>query len=198
MQVKNKEYGINIIKILWSVLLGVGIVYANSLSFDKTLSLQGITFHVTTIGEASLRQLSIIPSGLSGVNDSIHQEIDGEVVDAEVADLNQDGFPEIYIYIASSGSGSYGSLVAYSSNGNKSMTAIYLPELTDDKKNSIGYMGHDMFFIIDNKLSRRFPIYKDEDSNVHASGGMRQLSYALHSGEAGWVLKLLHSTELKK
>ncbi len=48
-------------KIVWSLLLGVGIVYANALSFDKTLSLKGITFHVTTTGEGSLRQLSIVP-----------------------------------------------------------------------------------------------------------------------------------------
>ncbi len=89
------------------------------------------------------------------MNDSIHQEIDGEVVDAEVADLNQDGFPEIYVYTASAVSGSYGSLVAYGSNANKSMTAIYLPELSDDKKNSIGYMGHDIFSIIEPKLCNR-------------------------------------------
>lgn len=61
MQVKNKGYSMKTTKIVWSLLLGVGIVYANALSFDKTLSLKGITFHVTTTGEGSLRQLSIVP-----------------------------------------------------------------------------------------------------------------------------------------
>ena len=166
-------------------------------SFEKTLTLQGITFDVHTTGEGSLRQLTITPHGLAGVNEVITKEIEGSVVGAEVADLNRDGFPEIYVYVASVGSGSYGSLVAYSSNSNKSMTAIYLPELSDDKKNSVGYMGHDEFSVIESSLGRRFPVYNKEDSNANPTGGMRQLSYKLSAGEAGWVLKLVHSAELK-
>ncbi len=169
-----------------------------SYSFDKALSLQGIRFHMMTTGEGSVRQLSIVTTGFSRVNDAVHQEIEGQVVGAQVADLNRDGSPEIYIYVSSAGSGSYGSLVAYSSNNNKSMSAIYLPELSDDKNNSIGYMGHDEFSVTKSSLDRRFPVYKKGDSNANPTGGMRQLTYTLHSGEAGWVLKLVHSTELKQ
>jgi hypothetical protein len=168
---------------------------STSNGFDKVLKLEGITFHVQATNEGSLNQLTITPSGLSIVNDVIKQEIDGSVTGAEVADINADGSPEIYVYINSAGSGSYGSLVAYASNNKKSLTGIYLPPLEDDKKNSVGYMGHDEFTVIESSFARRFPIYKKEDSNANPTGGMRQLQYKLVPGEATWKLKLVNSTE---
>jgi hypothetical protein len=57
-------------------------------------------------------------------------------------------------------------------------------------------MGHDTFSIVENRLQRKFPIYKQGDTNAHASGKLRQLQYKLHAGEAGWQLKLTGSTSL--
>jgi len=168
---------------------------SSSNGFDKVLKLEGITFHVQATNEGSLNQLTITPSGLSIVNDVIKEEIDGSVTGAEVADINADGSPEIYVYVNSAGSGSYGSLIAYSSNNKKSLTGIYMLPLEDDKKNSVGYMGHDEFAVVESSFARRFPIYKKEDSNAKPTGGMRQLQYKLVPGEATWKLKLVHSTE---
>ncbi len=166
---------------------------SSSNGFDKVLKLQGISFHVQATNDSSLNQLTITPSGLSIVNDVIKQEIDGSVTGAEVADINNDGSPEIYVYVNSAGSGSYGSLVAYSSNNKKSLTGIYMPPLEDDKKNSAGYMGHDEFAVVESSFARRFPIYKKEDSNAKPTGGTRQLQYKLVPGEATWQLKLVNS-----
>ena len=163
-------------------------------SFDKVLKLQGITFHVEATNEGSLNQLTITPSGLEIVNRVMKQEIDGSVTGADVADINADGSPEIYVYVNSAGSGSYGSLVAYSANNNKSLSGIYLAPLEDDKKNSVGYMGHDEFTIIENSFGRRFPVYNEGDANCCPKGGTRQLQYKLVPGEATWQLKLVKST----
>ena len=163
--------------------------------FDKVLTLQGITFHVVATNEGSLNQLTITPSGLEIDNRVIKQEIDGMVTGAEVADINADGSPEIYVYVNSAGSGAYGTLVAYSANNKKSLSGIYLSPLEDDKKNSVGYMGHDEFTIIENSFARRFPIYKKDDANCCPKGGMRQLQYKLVPGEATWQLKLVKSSD---
>ena len=168
---------------------------AKAKGFDKVLKLQGITFHVQATNEGSLNKLTITPSGLEIVNDVIKQEIDGSVTGAEIADINADGSPEIYVYVNSAGSGSYGSLVAYSANNKKSLSGIYLAPLEDDKKNAVGYMGHDEFAVVESSFARRFPIYKKEDSNANPTGGMRQLQYKLVPGEATWQLKLVNSTE---
>ncbi len=162
--------------------------------FDKTLNLNTIGFHVTCPNESSLNNLTIVPSGLSIDNSMIITEIDGTVSGAEVDDLNGDGFPEIYVYINSAGSGSYGSLVAYSSNHNKTISPIYLPPIEEDKLNSKGYMGHDEFTVMEGNLSRRFPIYNKDDSNANPTGGTRQLSYKLVAGEATWTLQVIRNT----
>ena len=167
--------------------------HSMSNSFNKILTLQGITFHVQATNEGSLNQLTITPSGLEGSNKVITQEIDGSVTGVEVGDLNTDGSPEIYVYINSAGSGAYGSLVAYSANNKKSLSEIYLPPLEDDKKNTIGYMGHDEFSIVEYTFARRFSIYNEGDANCCPKGGTRQLQYKLISGEAGWELKLFKS-----
>lgn len=157
--------------------------------FDQTLELQGVTFRVTSANAGSINRLSIEPKGLKGDNAVIEQEIDGTVTMAEVADLDADGSPEVYVYVTSAGSGSYGSLAAYAANKGRSLTAIFLPPLTDDPKASKGYLGHDEFRVVENTLVRRFPVYRDGDTNAKPTGGTRQVQYKLKAGEAGWVLR---------
>jgi hypothetical protein len=139
--------------------------------------------------------LKISPAGLTEDNTPADTEIEGSVRDAEIGDLDGNGFPEVYVYVTSAGSGSYGSLVAYAVNNGKSMTPIYLPPITEDAKASKGYMGHDEFAVLENVLGRRFPVYKEGDANSEPSGKTRQLQYKLTPGEAGWVLQLTDITE---
>jgi len=87
--------------------------------FDKVLNLQGIVFHVTCPNDSSLSDVTIVAKGLD-VDTSITQTgVDGTVTGAEVADLNRDGSPEIYVYVTSVGSGSYGSRHHVVGNGMK-------------------------------------------------------------------------------
>jgi hypothetical protein len=159
-------------------------------AFDRTLELQGITFHITSTATGSLNRLTIAPSGLEIVNTPIVREIDGVVTAAEVSDIDANGSPEVWVFVTSAGSGSYGSVVAYSANRRKSLSEIYLPPVTENPKASQGYMGHDEFQIVGNRLVQRFPVYKDGDSNAAPTGAMRQLEYRLVAGEAAWNLVL--------
>jgi hypothetical protein len=162
---------------------------SSAAGFDQKLELQGITFHVTCPNDRSAPTVTITPSGLAIDNSAMKQEAEGHVVLAEVADLNVDGSPEIYVYVQSAGSGSYASLVAYSANKKKSLSQIYLPPITDDPKASKGYMGHDEFRVVESTLVRRFPVYRDGDTNAKPTGGTRQIQYKLAAGEAGWLLR---------
>jgi hypothetical protein len=158
--------------------------------FDQTLTLQGIGFHVRSANSGSINELTITPSGLAIKNDVIVRSIDGQITRAEVADLDADGSPEVYIVVRSAGSGSYGTLVAYSANKRKSLSEIHLPPVSDDAKAARGYMGHDDFAVVEGTLVRRFPVYKETDTNAAPSGGVRQMQYKLRPGEATWQLKL--------
>jgi hypothetical protein len=157
--------------------------------FDRMLTEQGVTFHVTSPNAGSINTLRIQPSGLKADNALIERQIEGTVTGAEVADLDVDGSPELYVYVTSAGSGSHGSLVAYAANKGKSLSEIYLPPMEEDKAAAQGYMGHDEFAVVESTLVRRFPVYKDGDTNVKPTGGTRQIQYKLKAGEAGWVLR---------
>lgn len=162
----------------------------NPQPFDAKLALAGIRFHITCTNEGSINQLQIIPSGLKIDNTPIRREIDGSCTGAEVSDLNADGSPEVYVYINSAGSGSYGTLVAFSANRRQSLSEIFLPPLEQNPQAAGGYMGHDEFAVMEGILARRFPVYRESDTQGKPSGGMRQMQYKLLPGEASWQLKL--------
>ncbi|MEN9535295.1 MAG: hypothetical protein RLY69_95 [Verrucomicrobiota bacterium] len=158
--------------------------------FDQKHSLQGVSFRVQCPNQSSINKLTITPEGLEEENTPIVIEVQGSVIGVEVGDLDANGFPEIYVYVQSAGSGSHGSLVAYAANKRKSLSSIFLPDLSEDKVNSKGYMGHDAFALVESTFVRRFPIYKEGDTNSQPSGKTRQLQYKLKAGEAGWILRL--------
>ena len=174
--------------VLAGLLGSVGPVLAASL--HEALELQGIRFTVSCENDGSLNTLRIQPRGLRSDNALITRRIEGTATGAEVADLNADGSPEVFVYVTSAGAGSYGSLVAYAANHKKSLAEIYLPPLTDNREASQGYMGHDEFAVVENRLARRFPIYRLGDTNGAPTGGSRQINYQLVAGEAGRVLKI--------
>ena len=170
------------------IVLGQNAAAKTPSGYEQNLDLLGIHFKVSSTNQGSLNQLRIQTSGLSA-DTPVAREIDGSVTTAEVADLNQDGTPEIYVYVTSAGSGSYASLVAYAAN-DKSLSEIQLPALADDAALSEGYMGHDQLSLGNGVLQRRFPLYRDGDSNAAPTGGTRQIDYRLVADEAGWQLRV--------
>jgi hypothetical protein len=183
----------NTIKALLGIMVFAFVITstAEAEPFDKTLSQDGVSFHIYCENNSSLSKVTIKPKGLKEDNSIISIEADGTIAGAEIGDINHDGSPEIYIYATSAGSGAYGSLIAYSANRNLSVSPIMLLPLEDDKVHSKGYMGHDSFKLEKDYLTRSFPVYKKEDSNAAPSGGVRTLKYTLTAGEATWVLSII-------
>lgn len=156
--------------------------------FFAQMVLQDVTFQVESPNDSSINQVVVRAESPSGPIGQMEAEADGTITGVEVEDLDANGYPEIYVYVTSAGSGSYGSLIAYASNRNRSLSEIHLPSLEGDPEASRGYMGHDTFAVGEGALLRRFPVYRDGDTNAGPSGGTRQLQYRLEAGEAGWKL----------
>lgn len=152
--------------------------------FIKFLNLQNIGFDVSTSGKGSIQQLTIQPFGLKIDNQKVTKEIEGYVYNAEIEDLNSDGFPELLIYTSSAGSGSYGNVIGYSVNAGKSISEINFPPISNNPKANKGYMGHDEFAIVETSLVQRFKTYKEGDANSNPTGNIRQIQYKLKDGEA--------------
>lgn len=149
-----------------------------------------VGFSLQASSGSSLNTLTLTPIGLEIDNETHSIELDGTAYRAELADLDSNGWPEIYVYVSSAGSGSYGSLVAYAVNAGKSATPIHLPALTDNAEAALGYQGHDEFRVVEKRLIRRYPVYEAEDTNASPSGGTRQVQYRLTPGEAAWQLEI--------
>lgn len=174
------------------IALAIGLamtvsVSAQSQPFSKQLTLQGVTFNINSPNAGAANTVTITTKGLAR-NPVMKREIEGLVTGAEVADLNNDRSPEIYIFSAADGGN--GKFFGLSANNKKSMTDIYLPEIDPDAKEAKGYKGRDEFAVVEGTFVRRFPIYKPGDADGKPTGGTRQIQYKLKPGEAGWVLEV--------
>ena len=109
--------------------------------FFAQMVLQGVTFQVESPNDSSINQVIVRANMSEGSLGQMQAEADGTITNVEIEDLNADGYPEIYVYVTSAGSGSYGSLIAYASNRNKSLSEIYLPSIEDNPEISHGYMA---------------------------------------------------------
>lgn len=137
----------------------------------------------------SLSNIEISTEGFEHNYLEIYEDID-PISDVILADLDDNGFDEIYIITSSAGSGSYKTVWGFASNKDKSLSMIHFPDIQEGGEKFEGYMGHDTFKIEDQKLVRTFRIYNKGDPNQNPTGGTRKLVYGLYPGEAMWQLKI--------
>lgn len=156
--------------------------------FSQKLEVNGLSFTISSPNKAEGNTITIKPHGLKNGDAPLTQPVEGEVSKVEIADLDGDGSPELFLYTTSPGSGSYGKAYAWSTNGKKVLTEIFIKP--PENKDLSGYMGHDEFAVIESSFARRFPVYKKGDPNSTPTGGWRQFQYKLKPGEAGWVLQI--------
>jgi hypothetical protein len=103
-----------------------------------------------------------------------------------LADLDGNGFDELYVITTSAGSGSYGNVCGFASNKDQSFSLINFPELNEQdiaKGGSFeGYEGKDSYGIKGQRLIRRFQV--DEKGEKK----MKSIHYTLQKTEAGFAL----------
>jgi hypothetical protein len=102
-----------------------------------------------------------------------------------LADLDSNGFDELYLITHAVGSGSYGNILGFVSNKDKSLSFITFPDIEekDLQKQGLfyGYEGHDTFYIDQKKLIRSFKVNG-------ATENKKKLSYHLKKTETGYSL----------
>ena len=144
----------------------------------------------------SLSTIGIRTKGFEHDSSEIYEDRD-PISEVFLADLDNNGFDEIYIITTAAGSGSYGTVLGFASNNDKSLSMIHFPEIQDEDGLFKGYMGHDAFTIESQKLIRTFPVYHRNDTHQNPTGGKRQVIYRLYPGEAMWQLRIDRSEIIK-
>jgi len=178
------------ISILWlsSCFLPHTVVAGNTREYITHTGKKILVKETHPVGQ-SVSTIQVTTKGFVYEFFETYEEMD-PVSKVMLADLNQDGFDEIYIVTAAQGSGSYGNILAFASNRDRSLSMINFPEINDNNKYFSGYMGHDSFAIKGNSLVRTFPVYKGGDTNARPAGGTRTITYGLIPGEAMWQLRI--------
>lgn len=163
--------------------------------FKTTVELHGISFLVESPNSGETNFVKVTPSGLEITNEPVAREVSGEVVGAEIGDLNIDQSPEVYIYVSKGGDRKGMNLVAFAANSRKSMSEIALQLDDPNSKAMDRYIGGDEYAVVENSIVRRFPLSAGEAANSNNAVKMRQIQYKLKKGEATWQLVPEKTTE---
>lgn len=163
-------------------------VKSDSLTMPRTWEVKTGTGKVVVISETHPKgaSLSDLRVHFQGDSSNAMRFTDVDPVSATVtADLDKNGFDEIYFVTTSVGTGSYGNLLGVSSNKDKSLSLMFFPEMDPNDKQPgklfDGYEGHDRYAIENNVLIRRFP-YKGDTNN------MKSVPYQILMGEGGYIV----------
>ncbi len=99
---------------------------------------------------------------------------DGMIQDCWMTNIDADESAEVLLFSRSAGSGGYAQLYAYKFAGDE-LHPLELPDPDADLME--GYQGRDVYELTDGKLSRKFPIYLEADSNCCPGGGERVIEF---------------------
>ena len=168
------------------VLLLVGAVFPSErITFAKLLTFNVYHFNVNATDTGATRQLRVEASRGTTLLTVIRVVTDGTVTGAQVADLDHNHFPEVYIFTSSDGSGSLGRVYGWQFLAQRKAEIKSINwNLTD-----AAYMGHDSLWVENDVLCRQYPLYKPGDSNAQPTGGKRTIRYQLVSVGADFALK---------
>ena len=142
----------------------------------------------------SLSDFTIVAVDFQNSTDRLSIRDSDPLQEVVIKDLDANGYDELYLITTSVGSGSYASVFGFASNQDLSLTTIYLPDISENDVQADGpfhgYMGHDSIYFANNRMYRKYPVYKKGDANCCPTGGDKTVSYRLKAGEATWKLEI--------
>jgi hypothetical protein len=153
---------------------------------DTTMKVGKTGFRVSCRNkEIRENQMSIRPMGFeSTANQPMSFPVRGRISRAMVDDLNGDGVADLILFIYTDSAAIHGTVLAFISDGTKTVVPAGLPDVALDGKLNGGYKGHDQFSMLEGTLLQRFPIYKPDDKEG-PTGGNRVVQYQLSKIESG-------------
>ena len=187
--------------LLMFLLLGATYLQAQNKRIDTTMKYGATGYKVYSnnkYAEKNSVTISMIGFASTAQRDA-NFEIKGVLKSAAVDDFNNDGFPDLLLYILNGKAGNFTTVIGIASEKNESIRPIYFPDILDDSKLRIGYKGNDNFMLIEGTIMRSFPIYNMLDTaNIKPTGSIRHIQYRMITAEVGALkFKVLRSYETK-
>jgi len=167
--------------LFFSLALIPTVLMAQGRRIDTTMKVGKAGFRINCYNKSSEKNpITIYPVGFESEARDFSFELKGVLLGTEV------GFPDLLLYVASSDSLNKSSVIAISSQENKSVAPIVFPDILDDPRLRDGYKGADKYMLLEGVLMRTYPLYEKDASGVQQpTGKMRRLMYRVAPGEQG-------------
>ncbi|WP_080239012.1 hypothetical protein [Spirosoma rigui] len=151
--------------------------------YDKTLRFNVYSFNVSAADSANARQLTVKAYRGTLLLTNFKVQLDGSIINAEVGDLDKNGFPELYVY--SMKANSLGRVHAWQflADRKASITPVNWPLATDK-----AYMGQDSLWIDRASLCRKYPAYQVVNGKKVATGKTHWVRYRLKAVGSSFAL----------
>jgi hypothetical protein len=151
-------------------------ILSNAL-FDRSLAFGGYVFTVKSSPGTGFGKQLVNIEAMRGtlLLTRFQVPVMGNVIGAQVADLDHNRFPELYIFSQTTGTSSFGFVQGWQ----------FLPQrrasisIQNWQNVAPDYMGHDSLWTEAGVLCRRFPRYNAGDANAYPSGGLQTTRYQL-------------------
>jgi hypothetical protein len=143
-----------------------------------------------------LVDVRIFGKGFSGSRDTIFFE-EIEIIDTVIiADINNDGYEEMYVFTRGFLPGAYDHVFGVTSDKDISYKEIYFYDLkpSDFSEYAVfnGYQGQDVYTLENNTIKRTFPVYNAGDFYNNPSRGYRTLHYTIERTDSGFYYKIIN------
>lgn len=161
----------------------------NRATFSKDTTIGEYRIAVLTRGDATMRNLVI---GVGPKKDStradtlIEKDIKGNVSNISVADLDNDGHPELYVFSISAGTEMNGKVYGFVIAGKG---AVRINTAALDTLQEKDYKGRDSFYINGKDFIRTYPAYREGQPDALTADTRRIIHYQLRKTTNGYLLE---------
>ena len=164
--------------------------------YDSTMKIGKAGYRISCLNRTPDRNvLNIRPIGFKSESREASIELRARVMSAEIDDLNNDGFPDIVIFIEDAAGKK--SIFPICSQDNERIAPILFPDIYNDMELSKGYRGKDEYKLVEGVLFRKFPVYPEDTTMKEPTNKIRQIMYRVVQGERdSWKFKMFKQFDI--
>jgi hypothetical protein len=158
-----------------------------NVAFDEILKQGNVSFTISSPNVPERNTMVIFSEGLELRNDTFQLEVQGIVNDAQLADVNGDTFPEVYVFTQQKDNDQLGEVYVFTSYRNRSFGQAFFKEVPRANSLSTATNTTDRFKLEGGKLVREIGT-ATEGNAVQAESATTTITYELRPGEASFQL----------
>jgi len=149
----------------------------------------------------SVSNYYVTGSGFNNFKDTLSFPLKNPMHNSLIADIDGDGFEELYIITKSTGSESFLNIFGAASNGDTALAEIKAFDTSTEEyqkdENLAGYLGNDSIYFSGKNIIREFPVYKSSDLAEDNTKGKKRITYKLKKGDEFYELEISEVKDIK-